>query len=103
MWYSASLLFRSVSPNRSDNDLLWEESIVLFEASSKEDAYERATTAGKAEQHGYITATGDELNWVFESVASVYEIGDGLCPGTELFSRFLRASEAASLLTPFDD
>ena len=33
MWYSVSLLFAAVSPERQDGEGLWEERIVLVEAA----------------------------------------------------------------------
>jgi Domain of unknown function (DUF4288) len=104
MWFTASLLFKSVHIGQPDNDCLWEESIVLLRAETRAEAQQQAERLGQAEEHEYVSATGDLVKWTFQRVDSVYEILDGtLEHGTEVFSRFLRASEAESLLTPFKD
>src|SRR5262245_23084046 len=103
MFYSASLLSRGVAPHRDKDECLWQDSIVLIEASSEEDALGKAKELGKSGEHEYVSATNEHIEWVFVRVERVFEIGDSLSPGTELFSRFLRASEVSSLLTPFGE
>jgi Domain of unknown function (DUF4288) len=103
MFYSASLLYRSVIPGREEEESLWEDSIVLIEAASEEDALDKAKQIGKSAEHDYVSATDEHVSWAFVRVDSVCEIGSSLSPGCELFSRFLRASEARSLLSRFGD
>ena len=46
----------------------------------------------------------DALTWRFENVAGIYPLFDErIQHGAEVFSRFLRDSEAMSLLTRFED
>jgi hypothetical protein len=102
MWYSVSLLFESVHNGQPQPDALWEEKIVLVKANSEEDARRQADQLGKAEEHSYTSAAGDQVQWTYRRIERVYEIdAQTLQAGTELFSRFLRGSEVASLLTPF--
>lgn len=103
MFYSASLIYRGMAPSRDEDQWLWEESIVLIEALSAEDALGKAAESGKSGEHEYVSATDEHISWGLVRVERVFEIGDLLSPGTELFSRFLRASEARSLLSRFDD
>jgi len=102
MWYAASLFFRRKhTPPKPGSK--WEESIRLIDASSEDDARTKAQKLGRAEEHSYDTQDGS-LGWKFERVERVCAIDEAqLANGTELFSRFLRESEAMSLLTPFDD
>ena len=102
MWYAASLLFESVHNGQPQPNALWEEKIVLVKANSEEDARRQADEFGKIEEHSYTSADGDQVHWTYRRVERVYEIdAQTLRSGTELFSRFLRGSEVASLLTPF--
>jgi hypothetical protein len=104
MWYSASILFESVHNEKMDVNDMWEEQIVLIVANSEEEARAEAEKIGKEREHRYISATGDHVQWEFRQVEAIFELFDNeLRPGTEVFSRFLRASEVTSLLTPFGE
>jgi len=101
MWFSASLFYRARHSPESDNDWLWEERIVLIAAPDLEQAAESARVLGKAEEHEYATENG-RLRWEFVRLERVTEIEGALESGTELFWRFVRQTEADSLLDPFD-
>lgn len=105
MWYSVSLLFEGVHQVSEAEDVnLWEESIVLIEAEDRDEAEGTARKLAVQREHSYETSNGDQLRWTFREVAAVYEVFDNnLGHGIEVFSRFLRPGEAASLTTPFDD
>jgi hypothetical protein len=105
MWYGINLLFKSIhDPATSENEPLWEESILLIEAASEEEARQTGARLGRSKNHEYISASGDLVKWRFEKVESVCEIlDDTISSGTEVFSRFLRESEVESILTPFKD
>ena len=102
MWFCVDLFFRSIRPDR--HHPIWEERFLIVEATDEADAKEAGERAGKAREHRYKTASGDTLDWVFDRVAGVHAIEEtSLTSGVEVFTRFLRDSEAMSLLTPFDD
>lgn len=102
MWYAASLLYESAHDCHPSSDALWEDRIVLVQADSEAAAKKQAESFGKAEECAYTSATGEPVHWVFRQVERIYPIEtETLESGTEVFSRFLRASEAESLLTPF--
>lgn len=104
MWFSAAILFRSETTNGMPNDSLWEESIVLVNADAEGEALRIATTIGQSRQHSYGVEGGSQLRWLFDRVERVFAIeSENLESGTELFSRYLRASEVESLLTPFEE
>jgi hypothetical protein len=103
MWYAASLLFKGSHEFATDRAPLWEDSIRLIRADSEAEALEKAERLGYSKQASY-PIPGGALTWVFHRVERVYPIEtDALVEGTEVFSRFLRDSEVASLLTPFED
>ena len=102
MWYAASLFFKGEHTPLTPTPK-WEESIRLIEANSEDDARVKAQEIGRAEEHSYRTQDGT-VHWKFERIERLYAIDEPhLGNGTEVFSRFLRESEALSLLTPFDD
>ena len=106
MWFSASLLFQSIPSEDVGRPPLWEDVIVLIEATTGAEAETHAAMMGRSREHEYSVAKPKphQLRWVFVRVERVCEVdGDTLGHGTELFSRFLRDSEATSLLQPFDD
>ncbi len=101
MWYAVNLLFEGLHAGSPPSQNLWEERLILLEAVSEEAVLKQAETLGKDEEHEYVAANGDPVRWVFRRVERVHPIEENLQSGAELFSRFLRASEVASLLTPF--
>jgi len=102
--YAASLLFRSLRNGKFCENNLWEESIVLIDATSNEEALAFATALGKKKTITYSTADGDELTWEFFKVERIFAIdAEILVHGVEIFVRHIRNSEVDSLLTPFDD
>jgi hypothetical protein len=105
MWYSVSLLFKSVHLNLPpEQDYLWEESIFLVRAAGKEEAHQAGERIGKEQEHEYVSATGDLVRWTFTRVESVCEILDEqISDGTEVFSRFLDSREITVLLGSTDD
>jgi len=99
MWYAVSRLFESCHPDHPSEPSIWEESIVLVDAESYDEARQEAERRGKSDEHEYISATGEPVQWRFRAIERVFAIDESaLESGTEVFSRFLRAGEAASLL-----
>lgn len=104
MWFSAAILFRSEAADRLPADSLWEESLVLVKADTEDDALMIATAIGRSQELSYSVEGGAQLRWLFDRVERVYAIeSEDLQSATELFSRYLRASEVESLLTPFEE
>jgi len=101
-FYTASLLFRSLHDGGTTPGL-WEESLILIQAISPEEALKKAREVGHARELTYTAIDGSKVAWKFFKVERVFEIMDELIDGAEIFSRYLRNSEVESLLTPFDD
>ncbi|HTO08614.1 MAG TPA: hypothetical protein VMR86_16315 [Myxococcota bacterium] len=70
-------------------------------------ARETAAELGRRSQSRYATADGGWTEWRFEAISTVCTVDtpglDSRASGAEVFWRFLRESEALSLLTPFGD
>ena len=65
---------------------------------------QKAKELGQRSEVSYLGEEADLVKWKFVRVERIFEIDDEkLKDGTEVFSRFLRASEVESMLTSFDD
>jgi hypothetical protein len=104
MWFAVSLLLKCVRAGDPAQELLWQEKIFLVRAKTEAEALRAGNQLGKAQEHEYASADGQPVRWVFQQVERAVLIGaDTLEHQTEVFSRFLRPSEARSLLTPFEE
>lgn len=103
-WYVASLLFEATHSRPSDEEEIWEERHILLNADTMERARQMATAIASAPSVSYVVQDNDELEWQFRQIERIYEVEQPeLTSGVEIFSRFLKASEAKSLLTKFPD
>ena len=103
MYYCASVFQIAERDGKSDPSSLWEEQFLLIEASTEADAHSKAEQMVKNRAPSYLNKKGESVSWKFVKIERIYPIEDtALKTGTELFSRFLRDSEARSLLTPFE-
>lgn len=100
-YFTVSIFYQSRINGTISN--LWEEQIVLVQAFSEEDAAKQAVDFAHAQETSYQNCEGDDVEWRFFKVERVFNTGlDELSGNVEIFSRFLKKSEAESLLTPFD-
>lgn len=105
MWYSASLFFESIhTPPQAEAEHLWQETVYLIDAETEVEALAKADAIGRQSELSYAEAGGDNVKWRFVRTESVAHIGlEALRDGSEVFSRFITAQEAHSLLTPFEE
>ena len=104
MWFGVSMLIKGQCDGRREEDLLWEERIVLIHGASEEEAISTAKRIGKQSECDYETPEGEVIHWRFHSIERACQIdNDVMGHGVEVFSRFLRDSEAKSLLRPFPE
>ena len=105
MWFSANLLFQSahepgVMPG-SENSV-WEESVVLLEAESEQEAHLLALRMGQEREVSYKNVYGEMVSWRFDSIQALCEIGlEHPSHGSEVFSRFLKTEEVESMKRGF--
>ena len=99
MWYGASILLEARHQVESPPSSLWEESIVLIDADTEEEARLSAEAVGRQREHEYtVGEPGHVLRWTFVRVERIFRIeASDLVHGTEVFSRFLKATQVESL------
>lgn len=100
-FYVAFILSRSTRNNSEPG--LWEEFVMVVEASSDEEAVSVATTLGRERQTSFASVDGTSIAWEFHSVRQVARLELPLASGYEISCRHLRNDEALSLLRPIDD
>jgi hypothetical protein len=107
MWYSADLLFQSVhepGSESADANGVWEESVVLIEASSEQEANALAHRMGREREVSYKNVYDETVTWRFDSLVQLCEIGvEPPSHGSEVFSRFLKKDEVTSIKSGFPD
>lgn len=104
MWFCAAVLKIAERDGKRRTDSLWEEQFFLIDSVSEDQALKEAEKLGKRPEAPYKNEKGELISWQFVKVDRVYAIPDEeLNSGTEVFSRFLRDSEAKSLMTPFEE
>jgi hypothetical protein len=90
MWFGVSLLYREVHRIPDGIEPIWEESVVLIEATSADRARELAIAHARQQEVQFEVAEGDAVRWTFESVLDVFPItSETVGSGVEVFSRFL--------------
>ena len=103
MWYLVNVFHRSDHiPALPAEKTVWEETFVLVDAENEEHAREKVSRKASTDQTAYTSTTEDSVVWNFVGSPRV-QYCEELTDGAELFSRFLRNSEAISLLRPFED
>jgi hypothetical protein len=91
MW-SVAVLFDAIHPQSAKipDDPLWEESIIVVDAWTEEEARKKAEAFAKKEEVSYRAISGEQVEWRFLGVIGSHEICDEVIKdGTEVFSRFL--------------
>lgn len=83
--YAAVLIFESAFP-KGECRTMYEEEIVMIEASSREEAKDKAISQGKDSEHTYQNENGETIEIKFKRLISVQRM-DQPAPGSTLYSR----------------
>lgn len=84
---------------------LWQDVLVLVQAADEQEALRIGEEIGRSKEHEYYVSEPNHhlVRWTFVKAERACLIEGEIAHGVEVFSRFLRASEAESVLRPFDD
>jgi len=100
MYYSALLLYKALVGKNQD-ELLYEERVLLIEAKNEKEALDKAQYIAKDDYVAYLNTYGDTVAWSPMQVLGVCEIMDSsLINGTELHSRYFTNMEDYEKLEP---
>jgi hypothetical protein len=103
MVYVANLLFKSTVESMNEDKCLWEEQWVCVFANSDDDAMSKSDQYGRDNEHSYNNNRGQLVQWVFVKTLRIWLLESHILEDQqEIAARFLRSSEAVSLMTPFD-
>lgn len=92
-WYVTTIVFCSFIAEVASLRPLCEERIVLFYASSVDEATVAAVKHGQSEEHSYINPQGELVTWSFMRVESVEAVPQDPANGAwEITSRYVRRS-----------
>ena len=72
--FTVNVLFRSLRNGQLLPENLWEESIILIEASSAEEALTKAAQLTSGKKTSYETENGDQMDWEFFQVVQAFQI-----------------------------
>lgn len=96
--YAAVLIFESSFPH-DEYETMYEEEIVMIEASSREEAKDNAVAHGKASEHTYQNENGETIEIKFKRLISV-QLMDQPAPGSTLYSRSFKDYAAYEKFEP---
>jgi len=88
-WYGIKLLFRAEHVDEKEDEILYQETVLLVRADDEDKAKEKAANWSINEEVSYSNVYGKRVKWKFIKMVDVYqlpemEIGD--C--TEVYSSF---------------
>jgi hypothetical protein len=93
MWFSARLLFRSQVDDAADVPPLYEESIILVNATSEDGAREEAERIARSNEQSYLNAEQKQVRWSFVRLLELQDLcEEELSSGIEVYSRLFRSS-----------
>jgi len=110
MWYSVSVFSKGRHLSRPSIDPLWLQQIYLVQSDSEVNATKKVIEVVRNQESEYLAEDGGPneklgiVEWKYVAIERVITIErDYVHDCSEVYWRYLRDSEAQSLLKPFDD
>ena len=91
--FAAVLVYESSSA-AAGYEPLYEETVTLISATSREHAAAKAGEFGAARQVSYLNEAGETITWSLKHLIDVCEVQDGLGDGAEVYTRHFRDFQA---------
>ena len=100
MFYIAIILYEAAS-DAPGYQSLYEESFVLIQASSEEEAREKATIHAQGQLSSYQNEFGETITWLFKQIIDVSPVlSETFEDGADLYARYFRNMQAYSAFEP---
>lgn len=87
--YAAVLVYET-SSTTAGYEPLYEETVTLISATSRDHAEEKAREFGGARRTTYENEDGETITWSLKHLVDVSEIQDDLSDGAEVYTRHFR-------------
>ncbi|WP_158228273.1 DUF4288 domain-containing protein [Pseudonocardia sp. MH-G8] len=95
-----ALLVYEYSSSAPGFEPLYEETVTIIEANSKENATERARNFARSRQSDYENEAGETIRYHIKHLVDVVEINDKLCDQAEIYTRHFRNYDAYRTFEP---
>jgi hypothetical protein len=103
MWFCVSALSISEhNPPVPPEQRVWEEHLFLLKANDAAHAKSRAEELARRLECSFEAANKSKVTWKFKRISKVHQLEGEPTDGAEVFSRFLKDSEARSLESPIE-
>ncbi len=94
-WFGVRVLLRSLVNGSAQPDDIYEERVVLVQASDRAIASDKAEKFITETDRPYRNAEGETVEWLLDEVLDVYPILDeSIADGTEVYSALLDDRQA---------
>jgi hypothetical protein len=91
-WYLTKIVYRIIC-GQGDHTAQFDEQLRLIQASSAQEAFEKATALGEKEEDKFYNEDQKLVQWKFINVSELYKLS-GLLDGAELYSRIQETENA---------
>ena len=98
-YYAAVIIYETSSPSTTYKPL-YEEEVALIEASSEEEAKERAISHANEQETSYENQYGETITNSFKLLADIQLIQSKPEHGTSIYTRFFRNYDAYAAFEP---
>lgn len=93
-WFGIKLLFRAEHADEHEDEVLYQESVLLVSADDEDKAKEKAINWSTNEELSYSNVYGKQVKWKFIKMVDVYQLPEAeIKDCTEVYSSFSYESE----------
>lgn len=95
-WYLSKIVFRIICGD-GQHTAQFDEQLRLINASSKDEAFQKAQTMGMKEEEMFFNEKKQLVQWQFIAVSELYRLNE-LMDGAEMYSRIEEKDDAESYI-----
>jgi hypothetical protein len=91
-WFGARVIFEVQVDREPTSRRRYEDRVIVLRARSEATARKKAEKTSRAKDASYLSIKGQKVSWRFKELIDVYEVGEEIADGTEVYSAFQTAS-----------